>query len=79
MSGAVYALDGVLIGAGDVRYLKWAMLVATAVCIALAFAALAFDWGIVGVWLALLAMNGVRLVTLAARFRRRRWLVTGWP
>jgi hypothetical protein len=30
------------------------------------------------VWAALLALILVRLTTLGARFRRRRWLVTGW-
>jgi putative MATE family efflux protein len=78
VSSAVYALDGILIGAGDVRFLMWAMLIAAATSVALALAALALNWGIVGVWLALLAMNGVRLATLTVRFIRRRWLVTGW-
>jgi Na+-driven multidrug efflux pump len=43
-----------------------------------ALAALAYDWGIVGVWSALFVLICVRLATLGARFRRRRWLVTGW-
>ena len=78
LNGAVFALDGILIGAGDVRYLMWSMLasMATAVCVALA--ALEWDWGIVGVWLALLTLIVVRLTTLAVRFAGRRWLVTGW-
>jgi Na+-driven multidrug efflux pump len=36
------------------------------------------DRGIVGVWVALGLLVVVRLVTMAARFRRRRWLVTGF-
>jgi Na+-driven multidrug efflux pump len=78
LNGAVFALDGILIGAGDVRYLMWSMLAAGATSVAFAIAALQLDWGVVGVWGALLALILVRLTTLGARFRRRRWLVTGW-
>ena len=78
LNGAVFALDGILIGAGDGRYLMWSMLASSAVSVAVAFAALALDWGVVGVWLALLVLILVRLATLGARFLQRRWLVTGW-
>jgi Na+-driven multidrug efflux pump len=78
LNGAVFALDGILIGAGDARFLMWSMLASMAAAITVALAALAYDWGIVGVWLALLVLICVRLSTLGARFTRRRWLVTGW-
>jgi len=78
LNGAVFALDGILIGAGDARYLMWSMLVSMAAAVAVALAALHEDWGIVGVWLALLVLICVRLATLAVRFTRKRWLVTGW-
>jgi putative MATE family efflux protein len=78
LNGAVFALDGILIGAGDVRYLMWSMLTAGAASIAVALVALELDWGVVGVWSALLVLILVRLTTLGARFQRRRWLVTGW-
>jgi putative MATE family efflux protein len=78
LNGAVFALDGILIGAGDGRYLMWSMVASFAVSASLALAALELDWGIVGVWWALVALILVRLATLGARFRRRRWLVTGW-
>jgi Na+-driven multidrug efflux pump len=73
----VFALDGILIGAGDTRFLALAMVVSAAVYVPLAFAALAFDWGIVGVWCALLALMGMRLLTLAVRFAGRRWALAG--
>jgi Na+-driven multidrug efflux pump len=73
----VFALDGILIGAGDVRYLAGAMVVAAAVFIPLVLAALAFDWGIVGVWCALLTLMAVRLAPLAVRFAGRRWALVG--
>jgi putative MATE family efflux protein len=78
LNGAVFALDGILIGAGDARYLMWSMLTAMAASATVALAALEYDWGIVGVWLALLVLICVRLTTLWFRFTRRRWLVTGW-
>jgi putative MATE family efflux protein len=78
LNGAVFALDGILIGASDGPYLAWSMVAAFAVCAALSLAALAFDWGIVGVWLALVALILVRLGLMLSRFRGRRWLVTGW-
>jgi putative MATE family efflux protein len=78
LNGAVFALDGILIGAGDARYLMWSMLGSMAVAVVVALAALELDWGVVGVWLALLSLICVRLLTLWVRFTRRRWLVTGW-
>jgi putative MATE family efflux protein len=78
LAGAVFALDGILIGASDTSYLMWSMLAASAVFIALASAALAFDWGIVGVWIALDVLIAVRFALLSARFRGRRWAVVGW-
>ena len=65
-NGAVFALDGILIGAGDTRYLMWAMLAASlGVFVPIALASLAFDWGIVGVWFGLLALIVARLATSA--------------
>jgi len=78
LNGAVFALDGILIGAGDGPYLALSMVVAFAVCAALTLTALALDWGIVGVWTALVALIVVRLGLMWWRFRSRRWLVTGW-
>ena len=78
IGGAVFALDGILIGASDTRYLMWSMLVAGAAFVAIAALALEFGWGIVGVWVGLDALMVVRLALLAARFTRRRWLVVGW-
>ena len=78
-NGAVFALDGILIGAGDTRFLMWGMLAAAAVYVPIALLALAQDWGIVGVWCGLLALIGVRLITCAARFASSRWMLTGAP
>ena len=53
-NGAVFALDGILIGAGDTRFLMYGMLAASfGFYVPVALLALAFDWGIVGVWVGL--------------------------
>ena len=80
MAGAVFALDGILIGAGDTRYLMWSMVFAAlGVYAPIALASLGFDWGLVGVWCGLCALMAARLVTLGVRFAGRAWAVTGVP
>ena len=78
LGAAVFALDGILIGAGDTRFLMWSMLAASAIFVALAGLALALDWGVVGVWAALDVLIVARLALLGPRFVRRRWAVVGW-
>lgn len=77
-SGAVFALDGILIGAGDTRFLMWGMLgSALLVFVPVALASLAFDLGIVGVWCGLVGLIVARLLTCGWRFRGRRWAIAG--
>ncbi len=78
LNGAVFALDGILIGAGDGPFLAGSMLAAFLACATALLASLAGDWGIRGVWAALVVLILVRLTLMTARFRRGRWLVTGW-
>jgi Na+-driven multidrug efflux pump len=79
VAGAVFALDGILIGASDTSYLMWSMLAAAGlVYIPIALLSLALGWGIVGVWAGLVSLIVARFVFLAARFVTRRWAVVGW-
>jgi putative MATE family efflux protein len=78
-NGAVFALDGILIGAGDTRYLMWGMLAAAAVYVPVALLALHEGWGIRGVWAGLAGLIAVRLATCGARFAGTRWALTGAP
>jgi Na+-driven multidrug efflux pump len=78
LNGAVFALDGILIGAADGPFLAFSMLLAFLACATVLLVALADDWGIRGVWAALVVLILVRLAAMLARFRRGRWLVTGW-
>jgi putative MATE family efflux protein len=79
VNGAVFALDGILIGAGDTRFIMWAMLAAAAVYVPVALLALHEDWGIRGVWWGLAGLIAVRALTGGARFAGGRWALTGAP
>jgi putative MATE family efflux protein len=78
LNGAVFALDGILIGASDGRFLAVSMAGAFVACAAVLLVAFEAEWGIRGVWAALVVLILVRLVLMATRFRRGAWLVTGW-
>jgi Na+-driven multidrug efflux pump len=78
LAGAVFALDGILIGASDTQYLMWSMLAASGVFIAIAGLSLGLGWGIVGVWAGLDTLLVARLALLGPRFAGRRWHVIGW-
>src|SRR6202035_917957 len=75
LAGAVFALDGILIGASDTRYLMWSMLAASAVFVPIAVLSLELGWGIVGVWAGLDVLIAARLALLGVRFAGRRWAV----
>jgi Na+-driven multidrug efflux pump len=73
-------LDGILIGAGDTRFLISGMLAALlGVFVPIALLSLALDLGIVGVWVGLVGLIAVRLATCAWRFSSRRWALVGAP
>jgi putative MATE family efflux protein len=75
--GIVFALDGVLIGAGDGGYLARAGVV-TLLCFApLALLVLWQEGGLVWLWWAFNGFLVARLVTLVLRWRGEAWLVTG--
>jgi putative MATE family efflux protein len=82
LGGAVFVLDGVLIGAGDARYLAITGFVNLAVFVPLAFAVAAWaPSGALGLALLMAAFAlgylGARLGTLWPRARSDRWMVLG--
>jgi putative MATE family efflux protein len=77
IGAAVFALDGILLGAGETDYLAWSMLAASVAYAVMAALALALHWGIVGVWAGFDVLILVRLATCGARFRSGRWIVVG--
>jgi len=77
-AGVVYSLDGVLIGAGDVGYLRTMTLAAALFGFLPAiWLAYALDWGLSGVWFGLALFTLIRLVFLLVRWRGTRWTVLG--
>lgn len=72
--GVVFALDGVLLGASDVAYLR-NITVAAALLGFLpgVWIALATDAGLVGVWWAIMAFILFRFVAVVYRFRSMKW------
>lgn len=75
VGAAVFALDGILMGAGDTDYLAWSMVAAFVVFAPLAVASL--QWGVVGMWIGLNVLMLVRLGTCGARFAGGRWQRVG--
>ncbi|RJK94174.1 MATE family efflux transporter [Vallicoccus soli] len=77
VAGVVFALDGVLIGAGDGRYLAAAGVVTLVVYAPLALLVAATSAGLSALWWAFGGFMLARLVTLVLRWRSDAWLVTG--
>lgn len=74
INAAAYVFDGILIGATDTRYLRNAMLLSTAVFVAI----IGIGWLAAGlslqlIWWALLLFMAMRAVTLGIRFQSRAW------
>ncbi|MGY0068539.1 MATE family efflux transporter [Streptomyces sp. QTS137] len=77
ISGIVFVLDGVLMGAGDGPYLARAMLITLAVFTPFALLVPVFGGGLTALWGTMALMMSVRLLTLWFRTRSGRWVVTG--
>ncbi|MFD5476968.1 MATE family efflux transporter [Streptomyces hawaiiensis] len=77
ISGIVFVLDGVLMGAGDGPYLAWAMLLTLAVFTPVALLVPVLGGGLTALWATMTLMMTVRMVTLWLRARSGRWIVTG--
>ncbi|KWV33920.1 MULTISPECIES: MATE family efflux transporter [Micromonospora] len=78
LGGVVFALDGVLIGAGDVRYLRNLTIVAAfGGFLPAIWLTYAFDLGLGGIWAGLTLFVLLRLVALLLRLRSGGWAVVG--
>ncbi len=77
ISGPVFALDGVFMGAEDFAYLRtWTMVAAVVGGVSAQLVA-TFDGGLLGLWVAVQAMMLVRLLSLVLRLRGSGWTRTG--
>ncbi|WP_374774816.1 MATE family efflux transporter [Streptomyces sp. NBC_01310] len=77
VSGIVFVLDGVLMGAGDGPYLARAMLLTLAAFIPAALLVPVVGGGLTALWWAMTLMMLVRMATLQLRARSGRWVITG--
>jgi putative MATE family efflux protein len=73
LNAATFALDGVLVGAGDLRFLAWAMVGATAAFVPLASWVAVADAGLSALWATVVAFMAFRGVALGARFATQAW------
>jgi len=75
LAGVVFALDGVLMGASDVGYLR-TVTIGSALLGFLPFSLLAgpLGWGLAGIWTGLCLFIGLRLVAVLLRVAGDRWL-----
>jgi putative MATE family efflux protein len=80
VAGIVFALDGVLLGAGDVRFMRTATVLSALVgFLPLIWLSLVLDWGLAGIWTGLTAFMVLRLVFVGARTVSGRWAMTAGP
>lgn len=77
INGAVFVLDGLLIGAGDMAFLAKAMVGAAVVIAPVAVAVSVLGLGIGWVWAAITLLMLARLLVLALRWRSGAWAVVG--
>ncbi|MCV7379644.1 MATE family efflux transporter [Mycobacterium alsense] len=76
-AGAVFALDGVLLGAGDAAFMRTATVVSALVgFLPPIWLSLVFGWGLAGIWAGLSAFVALRLVFVGWRTSAGGWAVT---
>jgi putative MATE family efflux protein len=78
LNGWLFALDGILFGAGDLRFMRnVTVLAALGGYVPIALLTAQEGWGLTGIWIGLCAFICIRTGVGAARYRGRRWLVGG--
>ncbi|GAB3673045.1 MATE family efflux transporter [Salinisphaera aquimarina] len=78
VAGVVFALDGVLLGAGDTRFLRTTTLAcALGGFLPLIWLSWAFGWGLTGIWIGLTLFLVTRMIAVVLRTRSGAWAVAG--
>lgn len=78
IAGIVFALDGVLLGAGDAKFMRNATLASALIgFLPPIWLSLAFGWGLAGIWSGLTTFMVLRLIFVGWRAFSGRWLVAG--
>ena len=80
IAGIVFALDGVLLGSGDVAFMRTATVFSALIgFLPLTWLSLLFGWGLAGIWSGLTAFLVLRLAFVGGRALSGRWLTAGGP
>ncbi|HEY3750732.1 MAG TPA: MATE family efflux transporter [Pseudonocardiaceae bacterium] len=78
IAGVVFAVDGVLLGAGDAAYLRTITLGSAILgFLPLVWLSLVYHWGLTGIWTGLSAFMVLRLAAALARLATGKWSVVG--
>jgi putative MATE family efflux protein len=78
VNGWVFALDGILLGAGDLRFMRNVTAAAAVLgYVPITLATAQFGWGLAGIWTGISAFIWIRAGVGFARWRGRRWLIGG--
>lgn len=78
IAGVVFALDGVLLGAGDAAFLRNTTLGSAMLGFLPAiWLSLVYDWGLAGIWSGLVAFMVLRLIAVSWRALSGRWATVG--
>ncbi|MFD4366599.1 MATE family efflux transporter [Rhodococcus sp. NPDC058521] len=78
IAGVVFALDGVLLGAGDVAFLRNATLTCALVgFLPLIWLSMQQGWGLAGIWAGLTVFTVLRMLAVVWRVGSGRWAVSG--
>jgi len=78
IAGVVFGLDGVLLGAGDAKFMRNATVISALVgFLPLIWLSLIFGWGLAGIWSGLSTFIVLRLAFVGWRASSGRWTVLG--
>jgi putative MATE family efflux protein len=78
LNGWLFALDGILFGAGDLRFMRnVTVLAALGGYVPIALLTAREGWGLTGIWIGLCSFICIRTAVGAARYRGRRWVIGG--
>jgi putative MATE family efflux protein len=70
LNALVFVWDGVYMASEDFAYLARSMVVSAAAATAVLLLVVPLQWGLSGVWWGIVTLMGMRLLTLAVRYRR---------
>jgi len=77
VNALAFSLDGILVGAGDLRFLAMAMVTAAMAVVPIGVAIVLTDAPLWWIWAGMLVFMSLRLIGLGGRYRGDRWVRLG--